>query len=130
MIVSSPVSLGICIKQIKLVLQQNSRTQVLLFLESSSPEAQTCSYSHCLPKIPQHSIYFTEFMFFLTAQDKNAFRNDICMSDTAFPPWPQHMASILVNSSVQTLLRQENHVPPPGLLTEFFITSVQCRYTR
>lgn len=106
MIVSSPVYLGIRTELIELTgfAAEFKTTQVLLFLESSSPEAQTCSHSPCLPNTPQHSIDFTESMFFLTAQDKNAFRNEICVSDTAFPPCRRHMASILVNNSVQTLL--------------------------
>lgn len=46
MIVSFPVYLGICTKPIKLtgVAAQLKTTQVLLFLEPSSPEAQTFSY--------------------------------------------------------------------------------------
>lgn len=46
MIVLSPVHLGICTKLIKLtgVAAEFKTTQVLLFLEPSSPEAQMFSY--------------------------------------------------------------------------------------
>jgi len=106
MVVSFPVYFGTCTKLIKLTgfAAEFKTTQVPLFPEHSSREApQTCPYAPCLPKTRQHSIYFTEFVFFLTAQDTKAFRNEIRMSDTALPPCPQHMASILVNNSAQSL---------------------------
>lgn len=65
MIVSSPAYLGTCINLIKLTgsAAEFKTTQIPLFLGSGSPEAQTSSYSPCLPSTSQQSIYFTEFMF-------------------------------------------------------------------
>lgn len=58
--------------------------------------------------------HFNTICAFLRVQDKNAFRNEIWMSDAAFSRCPQNTASVLVNNSVQTLLWQENHVPLRG----------------
>lgn len=135
MIVSSPAYLGTCIKLIKLTgsAAEFKTTQILLFLESGSPEAQTSSYSPCLPSTSQYfpaEHLFYRIYVYLTVHSKNAFRNRLCVPDTVLLPCPQQMAWILVNNSVQTLLRQEGYVHPQGLLTEFSLASVPCEYSR
>lgn len=117
-IVLLSVCLGTCIKLIKLTgsAAEFQTVQVPLFLESSSPEAQTCSYSLLLPSTPQHSILQNLFLIF---KHKNAFRNEICMSDSAFPP--VHMASMLLTNISPCSERRTMH-----LLRGFLITSAQC----
>lgn len=90
MIASSPVYLGICIQLIKLTgfAAEFKTTQILLFLESSRPEARTSSYSPCLCQYSQAQHLFYRIYAFLTIQDKNAFSKAISVSDTAFPPCP------------------------------------------
>lgn len=109
MIASSPVYLGICIQLIKLTgfAAEFKTTQILLFLESSRPEARTSSYSPCLCQYSQAQHLFYRIYAFLTIQDKNAFSKAISVSDTAFPPCPQHMASILVNNCSDPALTGE-----------------------
>lgn len=111
------VCLGTCIKLIELTgfAAEFQTAQVPLFLESSSPETQTCSYS-LLPSTPQHSTLQNLFLIF---KYKNALRNEICMSDSAFPP--VHMASMLLNNVSPHSERRTMH-----LLRGFLITSAQC----
>lgn len=103
---SSSAYLGICIKvnqtdRFHSTIPDNPSSAVPGVQQPRSSDLFTFTLSskYC----PAQHLFYTIYAL-LIVQDKNAFTSEICMSDSAFPPSPQHMASILANNSVLTLL--------------------------